>query len=324
MMPGTMPGPTTSVSRPMPSRPLVGPPPHIRRRRARLAMAVVLLLAITIGAIGWWLGSGRYTEIPGLAGQEQADAIDLLQQAGLDPDCCEEQFSETVADGVVISATPAGGEAIRGTDVRLVVSKGPERFVVPPELQGKKAADVSKQLQETMPLQVAAAERYDDQVPPGHVIGFEPPAGTQLKRGQVVKVVASLGRAPVAVPDVVGLAPAAATANLEKLGFVVQRGPDGRTAAVAKGEVMGVAPAPAAGAQPYGSTVTITVSAGVPQVEVPDVTGMTQAQATAALQKAGLKIEVTEFFGDLVQRQSPAPAETVDTGTTVKVLTSFG
>ena len=324
MAPGAVPGPATSASRPMPSRPLIGPPPHIRRRRARLAMAVVVLLAVTIGAIGWWLGSGRYTQVPSLAGQEQAAAIDLLQEAGLDPDCCQQQFSESVADGVVISATPSGGQVIRGTDVRLVVSKGPERFVVPAALGGGKGPAVTKRLQETVPLQIATAERHHDEVPAGTVIGFDPPAGTPLKRGQVVTVVVSLGRAPVAIPDVAGLRLPAATANLEGLGFVVQRGPDGRSADVAKGEVMAVAPGPRAGAQPYGSTVTLTVSAGLPQVKVPDVTGMTQAEATAALQNAGLEIEVTEFFGDQVQRQSPPPGETVEIRTTVKVLTSFG
>ena len=43
-----------------------------------------MLLAITIGAVGWWLGSGRWTEIPDLLGEEQGAAIDLLQEAGLD------------------------------------------------------------------------------------------------------------------------------------------------------------------------------------------------------------------------------------------------
>jgi eukaryotic-like serine/threonine-protein kinase len=323
-MPGALPGSAATVSRPMPSRPLIGPPPHIRRRRARLAMAVVVLLAITIGAIGWWLGSGRYTDVPALAGQEEAVAIDLLQEAGLDPDCCEEQFSETVASGVVISATPSSGEVIRGTDIALVVSKGPERFVVPTSLVGRQGPAVTRQLQESTPLQVTVAERHHDAAPAGEVVGFEPPAGTPLKRGQKVTVVVSLGRAPVAIPDIAGLSVQAATANLEELGFVVQRGPDGRSPNVAKGEVMGIAPAASAGPQPYGSTVTLTVSAGLPQVKVPDLTGMTEAQATAALQKVGLVPEVTEFFGDRVQRQSPAPGETVEIRTTVKVRTSFG
>jgi serine/threonine-protein kinase len=325
MLPGMGPGPTTSVSRPMPSRPLVGPPPHIRRRRARLAMALVVLLAVTIGAIGWWLGSGRYTQIPFIQGQEQAAAIDLLQEAGLDPDCCEEQFSEDVPAGVVISANPSSGEAIRGTDVRLTVSKGPERFVVPTDLMNQPADEVTAQLQETLPVQVTTQDEYDDSVAEGLVLGFDPPAGTELKRDEVVTVIVSAGRAPVAIPDVIGLSPEAATANLEKLGFTVERKADGRSAEVDVGEVMGVHPSPAAGAVPYGSTITIRVSEGVPIVEVPDVTGRSLEEATALLQRAGLEVEEQTFIaGDRVYRQSPGAGEKVEQGTTVRILLSFG
>ena len=84
-------GPTASVggSRP-PVRPRPGGvPDHVRKRRTRLVLAIVLLLAITIGAVGWWLGSGRWTAVPELVGQKKDTAIGLLQEAGLDPDCCE-------------------------------------------------------------------------------------------------------------------------------------------------------------------------------------------------------------------------------------------
>jgi serine/threonine-protein kinase len=324
---GTMPpiaGPPTTVSRPMPSRPLVGPPPHIRRRRARFAMAVVLLLAITIGAIGWWLGSGRYTEIPTLVGQEQAAAIDLLQEAGLDPDCCTEQFSEKVKEGLVISADPPGGEAVRGTDVHLVVSKGAERFEVSPGLVGKAGDTVKAQLQEHLPaVQLTEDTAYSDDVPAGMVIRFDPPAGTDLKRGDLLTMFVSRGRAPVAVPDVIGLAPEKAAANLEKLGFTVKRAEDGRSADVDTGEVMSMNPNPAGGAVAYGSTVTIRVSAGVPLVEVPDLKGLKGSEAKKALEDLGLVAEVKRFPGDRGNRvvlQDPPAGTSVETGTTVQIL----
>src|SRR4051812_15195191 len=125
MLPGMGAGPTTAVgnARPgvaprQPVRP--GVPAHIRRRRARFALALVLLLAITIGAIGWWLGSGRWVDVPtGLVNQDKDTAIGMLQEAGLDPTFGDEQFSEDVLAGAVISADPSGGEAIRGSDVEL-------------------------------------------------------------------------------------------------------------------------------------------------------------------------------------------------------------
>jgi serine/threonine-protein kinase len=319
MRPGAVPG--AAVSRPMPSRPLVGPPPHIRRRRAQLAMAVVLLLAITIGAIGWWLGSGRYTDIPALSGQEQAAAIDLLQQAGLDPDCCEKVFSETVPEGEVISADPPAGEAIRGTDVHLVVSKGPERFVVSPGLVGKPVDDVTAQLQNTLPhVSVTKKESYDDAVAAGLVLSFDPPAGTALKRGQLVTVLVSAGRAPVAVPDVVGLTPEQAVANLEELGFTVQRAEDGRSGDVDTGEVMGVDPSPSGDPVPYGSTVSLTVSAGPPLVAVPDLGGLKKDEAEQALAALGLGMDFRKVAGNRVALQNPPAATQVPVGSTVTVV----
>jgi serine/threonine-protein kinase len=323
MMPGMGAGPTTGVGgrRPALERPRPGVSPHIRRRRARLAVAIILLLAITIGAVGWWLGSGRWTQIPDLLGEEQGVAIDLLQEAGLSPDCCEEQWSEDLPEGVVISTEPAAGEAIRGTDVRLVVSKGPERFRVDPALVATPWAEVEAQLQEDLPeIAFTVAEQHDNDLPAGAVVGFDPAAGTDLRRDQVVTVFVSLGHEPVAVPDVTGQTPEQAVSNLEAAGFTVQRGEDGRTAAVDVGEVMAVTPGPAEGPQPFGSTVTISVSVGLPLVTVPDVVGMNQEEATATLQAAGLVVDSTRFLGNKVRQQQPAANEVVEQGATVKIL----
>jgi eukaryotic-like serine/threonine-protein kinase len=323
MMPGMGAGPTTSVGgrRPPPERPRPGVSPHIRRRRARLAIAIILLLAVTFGAIGWWLGSGRWTVVPDLLGAEQGAAIDLLQEAGLDPDCCEEQWSEDLPEGAVISTEPVAGEAIRGTDVRLVVSKGPERFRVDTALVSQPWAEVEKKLQEDLPeIAFTTIEQHDNDIPAGSVVAFDPAAGTDLKRDQVVTVVVSSGHAPVGVPDVTGQTPEQAESNLTAAGFTVTRGEDGRTAAVDVGEVMAVTPGPADGPQPFGSAVTITVSAGLPQVAVPDVIGKDLEGATAELQAAGLVVDSTTFLGNKVRAQQPAAGEVVEQGSTVKIL----
>ncbi|MDP5184536.1 Stk1 family PASTA domain-containing Ser/Thr kinase [Blastococcus sp. BMG 814] len=325
-LPGMGAGPTTDVHgrRPAPGRPRPGVPDHVRRRRTRLLIAVILLMAVTVGAVGWWLGSGRWTDVPALTGKQESAAIDLLQDAGLDPDPVVQEWSEEVPAGVVISTDPATGEVIRGTDVRVVVSKGPERYTVPPELVGLPVDEVEARLQADLPIQITRGEAFDDQVPPGHVVAFDPAAGTALKRDQVVTVVVSQGRAPVAVPDVTGQTPEQATSNLEALGFVVERIEDGRSDQVDQGEVMAVEPGPAAGPVAYGSTVRIQVSAGVPLVTVPDVVGLGGDEAASILQQAGLEVEATRFFGNRVLRQSPAAGETVERGTSVTILLSFG
>jgi beta-lactam-binding protein with PASTA domain/serine/threonine protein kinase len=328
VLPGMGAGPTMHVPG---GRPSVAPrstamrmgvPPHIRKRRFRLGLAVLLLLAITAGAIGWWLGTGRWTDVPSLVGQSQENAIGQLQEAGLDPAFAEEQFSEDTPQGTVISADPSRGRLIRGTDVTLVVSKGPERFAVDAALLGQPLEDVRTALAE-VPVTLETAEDYDQSIPAGSVIRFDPAPGAELKRGDTVTAVVSEGRAPVEVPDVVGQDPEAATKNLEQLGFTVQRS-EGRSSDVPKGAVMAVEPSPSGDAQPYGSTVTITVSVGVPQVTVPDVRGMSKDEAVAALEAVGLKAETVTFVvGNKVFQQSPKKDEVVDEGTSVKILLSF-
>jgi serine/threonine-protein kinase len=70
--------------------------------------------------------------------------------------------------------------------------------------------------------------------------------------------------------------------------------------------------------------VTITVSEGLPQVAVPNVVGKDKDEATGILQAAGLKVEITQFFGNRVFRQTPGAGETVDIGTSVTILVTFG
>jgi eukaryotic-like serine/threonine-protein kinase len=330
MLPGMGGGPTTAVGNARPGvapRPPVnrpGVPAHIRRRRARFAITLVLLLAVTIGAVGWWLGSGRWTDVPDLLGKDKDTAIGMLQEAGLTPTFGQQQFSETVPDGSVISADPASGSLIRGSDVQLIVSKGQERFVVDAGLGNQPADAVLAKLQAQFPsLVFKQTKQTSETVAAGNVIAFDPPAGSQLKAGDTVTLVVSSGRAPVKVPDVVGLNPDSAAQNLSDRGFKVATA-QGRSAAVDTGKVMAVSPGPGDGAQPYGSTVTITVSQGLPQVAVPNVTGKKKDDAVEILQQAGLKAQVQQFFGSNVLRQTPGAGETVDMGTTVTILVTFG
>jgi serine/threonine-protein kinase len=204
-----------------------------------------------------------------------------------------------------------------------VVSKGPERFRVDPALVGKPWPDVEPALQADLPqIQFTTSEAFDDAVPAGAVVGFDPAAGTELKRDQVVTVVVSKGHQPVAVPDVTGQSAEQATANLESLGFKVKKGDDGRSAAVDAGEVMAISPGPADGPVGFGSTVTISLSVGLPLVTVPDVGGMKQDEAVKALEAVGLKADATRFIGNKVRQQQPAAGQQVEQGSTVKILVS--
>jgi serine/threonine-protein kinase len=123
------------------------------------------------------------------------------------------------------------------------------------------------------------------------------------------------------VPDVVGLTEDEASDELEAAGFKVE--PEERPSRKEEGEV--IKQDPKAGDRlEEGETVTITVSTGARQVEVPDVEGMQLPEATETLEDAGLKVgEVTRVESEeepgTVLDQSPAAETEVDVDSEVSL-----
>ena len=91
----------------------------------------------------------------------------------------------------------------------------------------------------------------------------------------------------VTVPQVSAMAAGTAGTELQNLGFVVKFGPARHDNAVAKGDVIQTDPAVGSSAR-RGAVVIVTVSTGPVMISVPQVTGLNQAAAEAALRKAGL------------------------------------
>ena len=80
---------------------------------------------------GWYLTEGRFTATPALTALPQAEAATVAQQEGLQIDFVDE-YTETVAPGVVIDTEPVAGTKVPdGGSITAVVSKGPERYAMP-------------------------------------------------------------------------------------------------------------------------------------------------------------------------------------------------
>jgi len=72
-------------------------------------------------------------------------------------------------------------------------------------------------------MNVAEAARYDDDVPPGRVLQQRPRAASLVKRGSAVDVIESLGPAVIEVPELRGVAVAAAQVSLGAAGLTLGR-----------------------------------------------------------------------------------------------------
>ena len=108
-------------------------------------------------------------------------------------------------------------------------------------------------------------------VPAGIVIGTDPAGGQKADKGSTVTVTVSAGPGTARVPDVTGKPRSAAIQALEDKGFEVG---EERRASDTISENRVIETRPAAGQElDRGSTVTVVISTGRPQVTVPSVVG---------------------------------------------------
>lgn len=170
---------------------------------------------------------------------------------------------------------------------------GPGSYTPVPEVLGAPQAQAMSQI-ETADLRPVSDTAHHDEVPEGHVISLDPPAGTELARQSPVTVTVSLGVLTVTMPDVTGLEQAESQQRIETAGFsAAVRVETDYSADVPAGQV--ISSSPATGAQvEHHTPVTLTISEGREPITVGSVTGMEEDEALAELQAAGAQAQVTE------------------------------
>ena len=255
--------------------------------------------------------------VPSVQGRTQAEAVAAVRTASLDPRVSE-AFDEKVPKGEVLSVQPAPGtEVRRGTDVSLVVSKGPERYEVPPVV-GMTVAEASARIEAVNLVVGKLTEAFSEKVPEGQVVAAKPGPGASLKKGTAVAMTVSKGRKPVKVVDFTGKNAQTASRELSDAGLKVDATKQENSDTVPKGRV--ISQSPRDGTLFRGDTVTLVVSKGPVLVDVPNVVGQQVQQARQALEAAGFTVAVREalggFFGT-VRMQDPAAGSKAPKGSTV-------
>jgi serine/threonine-protein kinase len=159
------------------------------------------------------------------------------------------------------------------------------------------------------------------------VIGQRPAPGAFASDDGSVELVVSRGPPPVAVPTVTDRTPADAQAALQAAGFVVNVKHQYDETVPADG-VIGTDPAGGTQA-PRDSTLTLLVSDGPAPVAVPDVTGKTFDDASAALTAAGFTVSRVDDFSATVDNgkvigTDPPANQNANRGSQVVVHVSKG
>jgi eukaryotic-like serine/threonine-protein kinase len=205
---------------------------------------------------------------------------------------------------------------------------GPGAAVDIPAVSGKPAGE-AQSLLDGQGLNYRLEESFHEEFEEGVAIGTEPPAGGQVRRFETLTLMVSKGPELFDVPALEGLTAEEAQRELEGGNLVLGERKEAYDEAVPAGQVL--AQDPAAGEQfRRGTPVDVTLSKGPRPFDVPQVTGLSQDDAVAALQEAGLEADIAPeavFDRDVaegdVAAQSPAEGSVVR-GDTVTLTLSKG
>ncbi|MEU0832101.1 Stk1 family PASTA domain-containing Ser/Thr kinase [Streptomyces sp. NPDC005969] len=202
------------------------------------------------------------------------------------------------------------------------------QFTRVPSLLGQTEKEAGQRLSDSG-LELKSVKRaYSDSVERGRVIDSDPKSGARIRGNGSVTITVSRGPEIVKVPAVEGTALAEARQALKKSGLVPGMVTREFSTEFDRGDVIRTDPGAGAERHP-DSAVALVVSKGSP-VDVPDVTGLSVQDATAALDEEGLKAKVLpgrvdspEAEGDIAH-QSPGQGAQAAEGDTITLTVSKG
>ena len=175
-------------------------------------------------------------------------------------------------------------------------------------------------------FKIETTAEVEGERPVGTILSQDPENG-EAREGSTLSVEV-VGMQVASVPDVVGEGRNAAEGALRDAGFEVSTD-EKESSFENEDRVMLQDPEGGESIQ-RGSDVTITVGTGPDSVPVPDVAGVTAAQAGQILEEAGLVLgEVVEDYSETVPEgsiisQDPGEGESVEPGEAVDVTVSLG
>jgi len=251
-------------------------------------IAVAFVVAAAVAGFFVWheLAGSSKPQVPvgQYVNERQDAAVRRITAANLHPQV-KHVASETHKKGFVFKQDPQAGQKVaKGGTVTIWVSTGPPKVTMP-DVKG----DTWTQAQQILVNLGLQPRRFS--VPGAtkdKVTATDPPAGKSVSKGSTVRVNVMSGPAMATVPNVVGLSSNEAISRLNADGF--NANPRIVDSTAPQGQVVAQNPTPGT-SRPKGSSVTIQVSNGPPQVNVPTVVGDSSRQAVAALQAQGFQVQ---------------------------------
>jgi serine/threonine-protein kinase len=287
-----------------------------------LALAVIVLGAILlIRAAQDGSGPGKVTMLD-VRNMPLTQAQQQITNLGLKPTPVPRENDNVPVNQVYDQSPSPNQQVLKGSEVQLIYNSGRAKVTVP-NLVGQTIAQATQTLTSLGLPNPQTTQQNSDNQPAGTVLAQDPAPG-DVDAGSVVKLTVSGGVGKVDVPNVIGLDQATAANQLGARGFAVATTQEANQN-VEAGKVIRTDPVPGSPLD-KGQTVTIVVSTGKPQVDVPDVTNKTESDARNALQAAGFLQNVSYVdvpFGSnqdgKVITQNPPAGTKLAQGSTVTI-----
>lgn len=259
-------------------------------------IAFVALIALVVGGIVLFNvlsgGDSGPFAMPDVVSLSLEDGSGQLTEAGLLVDPVREE-NPAFPEGAIVRTDPvAGAEVQKGQKVVVYYNPSSVPFSLP-DVSGLTVEQAQAELSKvgiTIDPVIATEESAD--FDEGQIIRTDPPAGSQVQNGDVIRVVLSGGPNDVSVPTVTGLLQDSAKQLLEReeFGFIVSVVEE-KSATIAAGTAIRTDPA-ANQVVKKGSPIILYVSSGPEQVRVPALVGLTEGQARDLLDSVNLVVDV--------------------------------
>jgi beta-lactam-binding protein with PASTA domain len=306
----------------------VGEPEPRGMSWGRLVLIALAILAVA-GIIGYLLFRGgddgaQQVGVPNIVGEPVESAQQLIEDRGLVMGTPVEQETDNPDEvGIVLSQDPAFNELVdEGSTVTPTIGVAPTTVAVPADLVGMTEEEARAALQAAGLTVGTVSQQENDDAEPGEVLETDPASGEDVPVGSAVNLVVAEASDTVTVPSVLGRPVDDARAAIEAAGLsfgnVTREASDQPVDTVLRTD-------PSGGTEvARGSTVSVVISSGPANVQVPDVVGDDVAAAQATLEKAGLQVSIQmedncEAEEGSVMGQSPPAGTEVDPASTVEI-----
>ncbi|MDP9067733.1 MAG: Stk1 family PASTA domain-containing Ser/Thr kinase [Actinomycetota bacterium] len=305
------------------------------KKRAGIYVAAALLILGVFALLAYLLANNLLGDdedavaqirVPDVVNEKEETARGILEDKGLEVDVRLRPSNKP--KGIVVEQDPEAGERLEeGGLVTLFVSEGPRQTEVP-DVIGLSQEEAEAELADAKLTVGEISVESSDTVEAGSVISQSPEPGEEVDVRSEVDLVISGGPEAVVVPSVIGQSEDTAVAEIEAAGLVA----DVLTAPSEDPEGVVFAQDPEAGAEAQpGDVVTITVSEGAREREMPDVTGQDADDAEAFLEaEFGLVVsQVQQACANAtppgaVCDQDPAPGTPVAEGDEATLFVQAG